>query len=203
MNFEQLQSTWSSQPPSAPSGRELDLARLTRVLVPEINRRRRFLGYSIFVLIVGLVVTPLLTVVNFRYAPPAHPVWYWTYFATWMVLLLASLVVVLRALERHGAIRAQSTRSVRDLALATLASLEAEMRSCRGARWLVPPIVLFQLAHLFVNFPPSVVGWAPFLHRAAFVVGLPIVLGLGFRRHYLEHLAPARERQQQLLRELT
>jgi hypothetical protein len=202
MNFEQLQSTWSAQPPAAPAARDLDLAKLTRTLAPEINRRRRFLGYTIFVAILCLVLSPLFAVANYRHAPPAHPVWHWTYFASWIVIVSGILVSALRAFERHGAVRAQSTRSLRDLALATLASVDAEMRDCRLALWIVPPLLLFQLTDLFVKFPPHLVGWQPFLGRAAFVLGLSATFGLAFWRHYRSHLGPTRVRQQELLREL-
>ena len=201
MNFEELQSTWSAQPTAKFSAN--DILKLQRFLTPEINRRRSFLGYAIFILILGLVVLPLLTIDSYRHARAAHVAWHWWYFASWMVLQVAFLIAAIRSLERHGAVRHQSTCSLRDLAQASFASVDAEMRECRLAIWIVPPLVVFQLVDLYLKFDPALVGWAPLLGRSAFVIGLPLVMGLVFWRHYRVNLAPARERQRVLIQELS
>lgn len=201
MNFEQLQSTWSAQPAVQLSS--VEVGKLQRSLAPEISRRRRFLGYAIFILVLGLVALPLVTFDSYRHAHPKYPVWYWTYFAGWMFVQTGFLVAAIRAVERHGAIRQQSTRSLRDLALASLASVEAEMRDCRLALWIIPPLVMFQLVDLYLKFNPANMGWAPLLGRAAFILGLPLVMGLGFWRHYRVNLARARVQQLDLVKQLS
>ena len=177
--------------------------KLQRSLAPEINRRRRFLGYAIFILILSLIVLPLVTIDSYRHARTAHVAWHWWYFAAWMVVQVAFLVAAIRSLEHHGAIRQQSTRSLRDLAEASLASVEAEMRECRLALWIIPPLVVFQLVDLYLKFDPAVAGWTPLLGRSAFVIGLPVVMGLAFWRHYRVNLTSARERQKALIQELS
>lgn len=201
MNFEELQSTWAAQPPvNVPA---IDAAEVKRVILPEINRRRRMLGYELFVVVLSLVILPLLTVANYRYAPSALPGWYWFYHGSWMVVLVAWLVALVRAIERQGALRQQCTRSLRDLTMASLASTEAEMAGYRKALMVVPFMIGFQLINLYLMFAAGVPGWQPFGVRAAFVIGLPLAIGAVIWRHYCVNLKPARDRQQAQLRELS
>jgi hypothetical protein len=201
MNFEQLQSAWAAQPPvNAPA---IDAAEIKRAILPEFNRRHRMLRYDLFVALVSLVVLPLLAVGNYRYAPPAHPVWYWFYHASWMVFLFGWVVAIVRSIERQGAWREQCTRSLRDLAAAAIASTEAEMASYRKALALVPLMIAFQLVDLYLRFASGDDGWNSFAPRAAFVIGFPLVIGAVFWRHYRVHLAPARARQRAQLRDLS
>jgi hypothetical protein len=201
MNFEELQSAWTAQPPvTVPV---IDAAEVKRVILPEINRRRRMLGYELFVVVLSLVILPLLTVTNYRYAPPALPGWYWFYHGSWMVILVAWLVALARSIERQGALRAQCTRSLRELTLASLASTEAEMAGYRKALISVPFMIGFQLINLYLMFAADTPGWQPFGARAAFVIGLPLAIGAVIWRHYRVNLKPARDRQQAQLRALS
>lgn len=201
MNFEQLQSAWATQPPvKLPA---IDAAEVKRALLPEINRRRRMLGYDLFLVVLSLVVIPLLAVANYRYAPPADPLWYWFYHGSWMIFLAVSLIAVMRAIDRQGAWREQCTRSLRDLAAAALASTEAEMRSYRKALALVPLMVAFQLVNVYLRFASGETAWKAFTAPAAFVIGFPLLIGAVFWRHYRRHLVPACNRLQAQLRELS
>lgn len=201
MNFEELESAWAAQQ-SAPTP-VLDAAELKRAVVPELERRGRFLGYGLFIVIFSLVITPLLTVANYRYAPPPNPAWHWISFSLWMLLLVIWLLALLRAVRQHGALLQQSTRSLRDLAAVSLTHIEAEMREYRTALWLWPALVVFQLVGIYLEFPVPDHGWTPFGLRAVFIVGLPLGIGAVVWRHYQVNLKPAQARQQYLLQQLS
>lgn len=201
MNFEELQSTWAAQAPvNVPA---IDVAEVKRVILPEIKRRRRMLGYGLFMVVLSLVIVPLLTVANYRYAPPTLPAWYWFYHGSWMVILVAWLVAVVRSIERQGALRQQCTRSLRDLTMASLAGTEAEMNGYRSALMIVPLMIGFQLANLCLRLAADAADWQPFGLRAALVVGLPVAIGAVMWRHYHVNLKPARDRLEAQLRELS
>jgi hypothetical protein len=201
MNFEELQSTWAAQP--AVNISAINPIEVQRVILPEIKRRRRMLGYGLFMVVLSLVIVPLLTVANYRYAPPTLPGWYWFYHGSWMVVLVAWLVAIVRSIERQGALRQQCTRSLRDLTLASLAGTEAEMKGYRKALLVVPLMIGFQLVNLYLKFAAGVPDWQPFGLRAALVVGLPVAIGAVMWRHYRVNLIPARDRQEAQLRELS
>lgn len=201
MNFEQLTATWAAQPlvtPAAPA----TLAELQRTVIPELRRRSRFIGYEIFLNVTGLVILPLLAIANYRHAPPQYPAWHWGYFSLWMLLMIVWLVAALRSLRRHGGWLQRSTQSLREFTLASLASIESEMRSYRIALALLPAIVVLQLVNISLRFPVSELGWPSFASRAALIVGLPLVLGLVFWRHYRVNLTPDLARQRELLQQL-
>lgn len=201
MNFEELSSAWATQSPAVSSA--IDTTRLKHSILPEVKRRGRFLAYAIFVNVLSLVILPLITIGNYRYAPPRHPGWYWFYFSAWMLLLAVFLTLLIRRAKRHGGILEQCTHSLREFTIASLASLEADMRECRLAVWGWPAMIAFQLTNLYVNFPFAEFGWQPFGLRAAFVMGLSAVLGFVFWRHYRVNLKPAYTRQKELLEQLS
>lgn len=201
MNFEELESAWAAQP--ATPARPIDTTELKRSIIPEFKRRGRFLGYAIFETVLCLVILPLLTVANHRYAPSAHPVWHWSYFAAWMLVLGAYLIAAFQGVKRHGALVQQSTRSLREFVTASLAYTKIEMRVYRALLWLAPAMIAVQLLNFFIEFPITQLGWLPFAGRAAFAIGLPSVIGLVFWRHYRVNLKPDHARQTELLRELS
>ena len=201
MNFEELESAWTAQP-SAPV-RAVDTAELKRAILPELKRRGRFFGYGIFVSVFFLVVYPLLTVANYRFAPPRDAVWHWLYFAAWMLLASGVLVFLIRRVQSHGSQLQRGTRSVKEFVAASLASLETEMRDCRAMFWTIPALVAFQLTNLYVRFPVAELGWRPFGLRAAGVAGFTALVSAIFWRHYQKNLKPDHARQTKLLRELS
>lgn len=193
MNFEELQSIWADQPSkNAPT---IAATEVKRVILPEIKRRRRMLNYALFVVVLSLVILPILFVINYRYAPPALPVWHGFYHGVWMAALGVLLIAIGRATKRQGSLRKQCSRSWRDLTVAALASSEAEITGYRKALFIVPFMIVFQLTNLYLVFAAEAADWVAFGTRAAIVVGLPAAIGVVVWRHYCVNLKPARDRQ--------
>jgi hypothetical protein len=201
MNYEELESAWGAQRPANPPS--VNVAQLKRNASAGLARRSRFFGYGIFLTLFFLIVSPLLTVANYRYAPPPNPVWYWTSFSFWMVFMVAMLVAAIRGLARHSVLRAQSADTVRALTVVSLANVEVDMRDYRRLCWLLPAIVALQIVGLYVNFSPAEHGWGPFLRRSGFTFALPLLMSLVIWRDYRVNLKPARKRLAKLLEELS
>lgn len=201
MKFEEFESAWAAQ--SASTSAPRDLTALKQTLMPEIKRRGRMLRYGIFMASLGLVVIPLLTVANYRYARPANPAWPWVDAVFWVAVNFAALVLLLRELRRQRALLRQSTETVRAMTLVALASLEAEMKDFRRGLWAVPGMIGFQLLSLYMKFPVTEHGWSPFAWRAEAVLGFSLLLSSVFWRHYRVNLRRDRARQQEILRELS
>jgi hypothetical protein len=197
MNFEELESAWNAQRPANPLA--VDLAKLKGLATSELKRRSRFFVYAIVMVVFLLIVLPLISVGNYRYAPPQNTAWYWTNFAIWMVIMGALLVISIRGLGRHYVLRAQSTDTVRALTSVSLANVEAEMREYVHLCWALPALLGFQLLGLYLSFPVTDHGWEPFLTRAGFAVGLPLLMGLVVWRHYRVNLKPSQARLAELL----
>lgn len=200
MNFEEIESLWARQPaaPVAPS----HLAALRRVVRPELRRRGRLLGYGVFVASFGLVVGPLLAIVNYRHAPPSHAIWPWINLVIATAVLGIWLVSLVRQLRRQRRLVQQRAETVRALATISLISLESEARDFRRILWQWPALLALQLITLYLNFPVTQFGWAPFAGRASFALGLPLLMSLVAWRHCRVNLHPQLERQQEILRQL-
>lgn len=201
MSFEELESLWGAQQPAAT--RPADLAALKRRLAPELRRRSRFLGYEIFCLGLGLVVTPPLAVVNYLHAPPALPVLYWFRVALFVAVALAFLLLALRRLRRHRTLVAAGAETLATFAAQSLAAVEGEMHDYRLGLRALPVALGLTLLSIYVNQPPAVVGWTPLLLRAAAVLAFVLVAGAVCWRHYRTNLAPEHARRKQVLAELS
>ena len=114
----------------------------------------------------------------------------------------ALLVISIRGLGRHYVLRAQSKDTVRALTSVSLANVEAEMRKYAHLCWALPALLGFQLLGLYLNFPVTDHGWEPFLARAGFAVGLPLLMSLVVWRHYRVNLKPSKARLRELLRQM-
>jgi MFS family permease len=201
MKFEELENVWATQ--SAGTAARVDLSTLKQTLVPEIKRRGRMLRYGIFMAALGLVIIPVLTVANYRYARPANPAWHWVDAAFWMVVNVIMLVLLVRELRRQRALLRQSAETVRALLVVSLASVEAEMKDFRRGLWCVPAVIGFQLLSLSMKFPIAEHGWSPFALRAGAILGFSLLMAAVFWRHYHVNLKRDRAYQQELLRELS
>jgi MFS family permease len=200
MNFEEIESLWAQQP--APPVTRPDLAALRRVVLPELRRRSRLLAYGVFVASFGLVVGPLLAIVNYRHAPPPHAIWPWINVLLVTAVLRVWLVGLVRQLRRQRQLVQQRAETVRALATISLISLESEAKDFRRVMWQWPALLALQLVTLDLSFPVSRFGWAPFGGRASFALGLPALMILVTWRHCRVNLRPQVERQQEILREL-
>lgn len=201
MSFEELESLWGAQQPAAAS--PADLAALKRRLAPELRRRSRFLGYEIFCLGLGLVVTPPLAIANYLHAPPALPVLYWLRVALFVAVVLAFLLLALRRLRRHRALVAAGAETLAAFAAQSLAAVEGEMHDYRLGLRALPVAFGLTLLSIYVNQPPAVVGWTPLLLRAAAVLAFVLVAGAVCWRHYRKNLVPEHARRRQVLAELS
>jgi len=201
MKFEELENLWAAQSPSTAAS--VEFTALKRNLIPEMKRRGRMFRYGIFMAAFGLLVIPILTVANYRYARPANPTWHWVDAAFWMVANFTLLVFMLRALRRQRTLLQQSAETVRALTTLSLASLEAEMKDFRRGLWIVPGLVGFQLLSLYMKFPVTEHGWGPFTLRAGAVLGFSVLLSSVFWRHYHVNLKRDHARQREILRELS
>lgn len=201
MSFEELESLWSAQRP-APA-RPADLATLKQRLGPELRRRRRFFGYELFCLSIGLVLTPLLAVVNARYAPPAQPMLYWLRVGLVVTALLAFLVATLRRRRRHLAMADAGMETLTAFATKSLALIESEMRDYQLGLRALPLWVGLLLLSIYVNQPPALVGWTPLLLRAGFSLAFVAAIGAVCWRHYHHELKPEHARRKHMLAELS
>ena len=77
------------------------------------------------------------------------------------------------------------------------------MKDYLTAWWLPPVLVSFLLLTVYLNFPVTEYGWRPFTLRAGLILGLPLLMGLVFWRHYRVNLKPAQARQKEILRQLS
>lgn len=201
MKFEELETAWAAQPATVPAAP--DLTALKRTLMPEIKRRGRMLRYGIFLTALGLVVSPTLAVVNYRFARPVDPTGHWLNLAFWMAVNFTLLAFLIREARRQGALLRRSADTVRTLTALSLASCEAEMADFRRGLWAVPTLLAFQLLSLYLKFPVTDHGWKPFALRAGATLGLTLLMSLVFWRHYQLNLKADRARQQEILRELS
>lgn len=202
MTLEELEHVWATQP--APAVRAVeDVDALKRELAPELKRRRRMLGYGIFMAAFGLLVFPALAVANHRAAAPHVPVWHWVNLAIWMTLYAAGLAFLIRQIRRQQKLLRQSADTLRAVTLVSLASREAEMQDYRRGFWLLLPTLGLQIVNLYLKFPVADHGWQPFAMRAAATLGFSLLLGSVFWRHYRVHLKPAHAAQKEILRGLS
>lgn len=201
MSFDELETLWSAQQPAAP--RSTDLAVLKQRLAPELRRRSRFFGYELFSLGFGLVATPLLAVVNYLHTPPVLPVLYWLRVALFIAVVLALLVAAVRRLRRHRALAAAGAETLTTFAAKSLAAVEEEMHDYRLGLRFLPASVGLLLLSIFVNQPPSVVGWTPLILRTGVALAFLAVIGVVCWRHYRQNLRPEHARRKQVLADLS
>ncbi len=201
MKFEELEAMWAAQQFANPHA--VDLAQLKRFIIPELKRRSRILGYEIFVLSFGLLVTPLLSFVNYLYAPPRNVTGHWVNMLLWEAVFLVLLLYAVRRVRRHLALHRCSTDTLRALTVVSLENIEAEMNDYLTAWWMSPVLIGLLLLTVYLNFPVTEYGWKPFALRAGLILGLPLLMSLVFWRHYRVNLKPAQARQKEILQQLS
>lgn len=201
MNLENLEDLWTAQRPAATL--QPPPAELGHLLAPELRRRSRIFGYEFFALGLGLVLTPLLAVVNYLYAAPANPVLYWFRAALYVVVVMLALAGLMRRFRRHRQLARTQGDTMAAFATKALTTIEAEIQDYRAA--FAGAAVWFALAVLsvYVNHPVTTEGWTPFGQRVGMVVVFFAVLGAGYSRHYYKNLVPERARRKHLLSELS
>lgn len=200
MNFEQIQSLWAGQFTAPVPTPEL-IAR-QRTLLTEFKRRGRFLGYELFGLAFGLVMTPLISFVNYLHAPQAGTPLYWVSAALHLVVLIAAAAWVIRRLQRHRALGRVCISSLREQAEVSKANLEAELRDIRLVPWLLAMWAGLAILSIAANSPFHGGTWDAVCLRVALVLGFAIVSGWVLRLHYRVNLLPAHARQQEILQQL-
>lgn len=199
MKFEELENLWASQ--TAPAAHLPDLAEGRRKMLPELNRRGRFLIYSLGGLGLFLVLYPLLSAANARARPPEHPVLFWLSVAAHMGFFSTLFFWAIRQRERHRELRRQSAGSLREVAEVSQRNAEAEMREYRMNVFVVPAMIGLTLLSIFVNQPPGA-GAAWLALRLGLTLGFyALVTGI-FTLHYHANLKPAHARWSEILRQL-
>jgi len=201
MNFEELEKLWGNQ--QAPDPCHRNLAELKQRLRPELRRRSRFFAYEIFCLGFGLVVTPLLAIVNFRHTPPDNVAVYWLHVVLVVTVLLGFLAAAIRRLQRHRALAQADTDTLAAFATQSLANVEAEMKDYRAGRWALALWTGLALLSAWLNQPIAKVGWGPFAGRAGPVLLFGLLLSWLFTRHYRTNLAPERARRKKVHEQLS
>lgn len=201
MKFEEFETAWAMQPATHP--RAMDLTELKRSVIPALRRRSRMLGYGLFCVGFGLLASPLLAVVNYRYARPHNVVLFWVHLALFVAVYVPVLVYLVRRVQRHRQLRRQSADTLRALTAVSLANLESEIQEYRALQWLTPFVVGLPLLSAYVNHPVAAVGWQPFVLRAGLIVAFLMPVAWVIRRHYRQNLVPAYARQKEILRELS
>lgn len=190
-----------SQRPS--HGCRVDPAELTRHLSREMRRRSRFFAYELFCLSLGLVLVPLLAVVNYIYQQPESPILYWFRACLTVALAMVFFIGVLRRLRRHRELTQTRTDTVAAFAAKALANIEAEARDYHAGLGVFG--VWFGLAVLaiYVNHPILTHGWMPFGIRLAMVMVFMTIVGAVYVRHYYRNLMPELARRKQLFKQLS
>jgi hypothetical protein len=200
MNFEEIQSLWTGQV-SVPAHTPQLLER-QRTLVSEFKRRSRMLGYETFCVVLGLVLTPLLSVANYRYQPGVGTPLYWLNLALHMLVLVAGVVLVVRRQRRHRALGRVRIATLREQTEVSLANLEAERRDYRWFPWTLGLWGALGLLSIVVNTPFHGGSWQAVLLRVGMLVGFLGAIGAVFWRHYRKNLLPACERHREILRQM-
>ncbi len=200
MKFEELENLWAGQN-VASAARLPDFAESQRKMLPELNRRGRFLTYSLGGLGLFLVIYPLLSAANFRARTPEHPTLFWLSVAAHMGFFATLFFWAIRQRERHRELRRQSAGSLREVAEVSQRNAEAEMREYRMNVFVVPIMVGMTLLSIFVNQPAGA-GAAWLALRLSITLGFyGLVAGI-FTLHYLANLKPAHARWSEILRQL-
>jgi len=201
MNIANLEDLWAAQRP-ANDARRPDPAELSRRLAPELRRRSRLFGYEFFSLGLGLLLTPLLAVVNFLHQRPEYPVLYWINPALVVAVIILFLAGLIRRARRHRELAQTRSDTVAAFAAKALATIEAEGRDYRAA--FKGFTVWFGLALLaiYVNHPVPVHGWQPLGVRVALLLGFFAVVGGVSLRHYRKNVLPEWARRKELLAQL-
>lgn len=199
MKFEELENLWAGQTVAAT--RLPDFAEGQRKMLPELNRRGRFLSYSLGGLGLFFVVYPLLSVANYRARTPDHPTLFWLNMAVHMAFFTTLFFWALRLRERHRELRRQSAGSLREVAEVSQRNAEAEMREYRMNVFVVPIMVGMTLLSIFANQPAGA-GAAWLALRLSITLGFyGLVTGI-FALHYHANLKPTHARWTDILRQL-
>jgi MFS family permease len=188
MNIEEIQTLWDGQiSVAAQSPQLIERQRL----LSEFKRRGRMLGYEAFCVALGLVFTPLLSVVNHRHLPGVGTPLYWVSAALHMLVLVACTVFVVRRVRRHRALREQAEVS--------LTNLHAERRDYRWLPWMLGLWGALATLSIAANTPFHGGSWQAVALRLGILAGF---LGAFFWHHYRNNLLPAYIRQKEILRQL-
>ncbi|MGC4071192.1 MAG: hypothetical protein QM760_01465 [Nibricoccus sp.] len=201
MNFDEIQSLWAGQI-SAPPAQAPEFIERQRALLKNFKQRRRMLGYGAFCISLGLIFTPLLSIVNYRYLPGVGTPLYWVSVALHLMVLIASSVFVFRRLRRHRALGRVRISTLREQAQVLLVRLGEERSDYRWLPWMLGIWGMLAILSIIVN--------TPFHGGSLEAVTLRIGLTLGFLatvaavvwRHYHVNLLPAYARQQEILKQM-
>jgi len=201
MKIEDLESLWAGQ--KAPATLATPEA-LRRTALPQLYSQRRMAAYGIGVMIFVLVAHPLLTVANVNYYRPADGTLQWIHFAALMASAVAGLVHYIRQWARQDERVRRSAGPMRDVVVASVESLKAEMRDYRLGAWLFFPFFALQVFGLYASHVTIGRGddWTPLFGRAGFALGFQLLMAVVFCRHYRKNLRPQLAQQQELLRQL-
>jgi hypothetical protein len=200
MNFEEIQSLWTGQisvPASTPQ-----LIERQHTLISEFKRRRRMLGYEAFCVALGLILTPLLSVVNYRHLPSVGTPLYWVDAALHMLLLVACTVFVFRRMQRHRALGRACISTLREQTEIAFANLDAERRDYRWLPWMLGLWGALGIFSILTNSSFHGGSWQAVTLRVGILLGFTGTVGAVFWRHYRNNLLPAHARQQEILRQL-
>jgi MFS family permease len=201
MNTEDFDTLWNAQRPAADTRRP-EPAELARQIEPELRRRSRFLGYELFSLTLGLVLTPVLAVANARHLPPHNPLVYWLHVGLFVAAALFFLANAIRRLRRHRELTQTRADALTTAATRSLAAIEGEMRDYRLALQSLPVWLGLVLLSVYANQPVAQLGWAPLLVRMGAVLAFVAVIGAVCWRHYRKNLAPEHSRRKWLVEQL-
>ena len=160
-------------------------------------------AYGYFFLTLGLVVVPLLAVVNFNYARPENVLLFVLNALVGVTVSVSLLVGMIRRHRRHRALAQAKAESIADFLAVSIENLEAEMQDFRVSRWGVMACLGISLLAIYVNHPIPRFGWGPFGIRAAMVLGSMVLLLSVVARHCRKNLQPELERRKEMLERLS
>jgi len=200
MNFETIESLWAGQvaaPVETP-----EMLERQHALLSEFKRRGRFLAYEAFGLAFALIVTPLLSVVNYLYLPRAGTPWYWLNATLHLLVLVGCATLLVRRMQRHRALRRARVSTLREQAEVSVASFKAEAQDYRRLPWLFGIWIALAVFSIATNSPFHGGSWQAVTLRVGLVLGFFGTIGAAIWHHYRTRFLPDYARQQEICRQL-
>ena len=200
-NFENLETLWSQQAVAA-TAEPQKVRAIQSVADRVVNSRSRLLKWGVAVTVFTIVVTPLLTVVNYLAVNRVPTAVALLHLGVLEVIQIAFLIALLRRISAHRQLRARSAANVRENMQVSLTLIEVEMRDYRFGGRLFGLLVLFDLLPVLNGYVAGHFGGVGALDRAA---GVLVVCGGLYAiavRHYRRVLQPQRDQLSDVVRDL-
>lgn len=200
-NFENLETLWRQQTVTATAD-PTKVRAIQSVADRVVNSRARLLKWGVAISLFTIVVTPLLTVINYLAVNRVPTAVALLHLGVLEVIQIAFLIVLLRRISAHRRLRARSAANVRENMQVSLDLIEAEMRDYRLGGRLFALLVLFDTLPVLNGYVAGHFGGTGAVDR---LIGVLLVCGGLYAvamRHYRRVLQPQREQLSEVLHDL-